>query len=253
MDVELDFEKRHRLIREIVETIVLTVLIFLLIRIAFQNFTVDGFSMEPNFHDKELVQVDKWSYFFHPPARGDVIVFDAPPEPGTYYIKRVIGLPGDVITVQDINIYVNGKLLKDTFVDPKKNGLRGEQFANRVVPPDAYFVLGDHRNDSSDSRTWGCLPKQNIVGRAALIYWPFGQDNIGLVPGVNAVFDNVPVPPAVKGLKSCPIVTNGKIPTDPIYTSTTRLDLNLLFLVGLPGLFVIRPGKRLWRRPSHQH
>src|SRR2546428_8342888 len=97
--VELDFEKRYRLVREVIETVVLTVLMFLVIRLAVQNFNIEGMSMEPNLHDKELILVDKWSYLFHAPDRGDVIVFIAPPNHGQDYIKRVIGLPGDVITI----------------------------------------------------------------------------------------------------------------------------------------------------------
>lgn len=249
MDIELNFEKRHRLLREIVETIILTVLMFLIIRMAIQNFYIDGFSMEPNFHNTELVLVDKWSYLFRRPARGDAIVFVAPPEPTRDYIKRVIGVPGDIITVNNKSIYVNGKLLKETYVDPTMDGNQGESFANRVVPPDTYFVLGDHRAESYDSRSWGCVPKQNIVGKAAVVYWPFGQDNTGLVPGVSAVFDNVPAPPAAQGLKKCPIITDGKKPIDPIYTtdlSTSQtplstpgngFDLSTLFVLVLPGVF----------------
>src|SRR5258708_30826540 len=92
-------EKRFRLLREITETAVLTLLMFLVIRFAIQNFNIDGTSMEPGLHNAELVLVDKWTYLFHPPTRGDIIVFAAPPEPSQDYVKRVIGLPGDTITV----------------------------------------------------------------------------------------------------------------------------------------------------------
>src|ERR1700756_602985 len=98
MNPEFDFEKRYRLVREIIETIVLTLLMFLIIRFAVQNFNVEGTSMEPNLHNTELILVDKWTYMFRSPARGDVIVFQAPPEPSQDYVKRIIGLPGDVIT-----------------------------------------------------------------------------------------------------------------------------------------------------------
>src|SRR5690242_20526976 len=115
---ELDFEKRYRLVREVIETIVLTVLMFLIIRFAVQNFNIDGTSMEPNLHNKELILVGKWTYLFHPPERGDVIVFKAPPDPTQDYIKRVIGLPGDVITIQNATtVIVDGVTLKGTYVD----------------------------------------------------------------------------------------------------------------------------------------
>src|SRR5947209_18208705 len=99
MNVELDFEKRYRLVREVIETVVLTVLMFLVIRLAVQNFNIEGMSMEPSLHDQELILVDKWSYLFHAPARGDVIVFIAPPEPSQHYIKRIIAIPDDTITI----------------------------------------------------------------------------------------------------------------------------------------------------------
>ncbi|GCE19684.1 signal peptidase I [Dictyobacter kobayashii] len=122
MDLEFDFEKRYRLVREIIETLVLTVLMFLVIRLAVQNFNIDGMSMEPSLHNQELVIVDKWSYFFHEPARGDVIVFVAPPNPSQDYIKRIVGLPGDVISIQDTRVTVNNKQLSETYVDPQRQG-----------------------------------------------------------------------------------------------------------------------------------
>src|ERR1700694_1755905 len=102
MKPELDFEKKYRLVREVIETIVLTVLMFLVIRFAVQNFNVEGTSMEPRLHNGELILVDKWTYLFHPPQRGDVIVFVAPPQPTVDYVKRIIGLPRDKITIHSI-------------------------------------------------------------------------------------------------------------------------------------------------------
>lgn len=190
---ELDFEKRYRLVREVIETIVLTVLMFLIIRFAVQNFNIDGTSMEPNLHNRELILVDKWTYLFHPPERGDVIVFQAPPDPTQDYIKRVIGLPGDVITIQNTTVIVDGVTLKETYIDPNR---QGNPYAFKVinkmlVPPNDYFVLGDNRAGSSDSRDWGFVPKKNIVGRAAFVYWPLGQDNDGFLPNESAIFTNV--------------------------------------------------------------
>src|SRR5256885_17051564 len=113
MNPQYNFEKRYRLVREVIETIVLTVLMFLVIRLAVQNFNIEGHSMEPGLHDTELIIVDKWSYHFHPPARGDVIVFVAPPQPDQDYIKRIVALPGDVVTVQGTTVIVNGKKLNE--------------------------------------------------------------------------------------------------------------------------------------------
>jgi signal peptidase I len=193
MNPQLDFEKRYRLVREVIETIVLTILMFLVIRFAVQNFNIEGHSMEPSLHDQELILVDKWTYLFHPPSRGDVIVFIAPPQPSQDYIKRVIGIPGDVISIQNTNVIVDGVPLKETYVDPKNQGTTfdDKRIFNMVVPPNDYFVLGDNRANSSDSRVWGFVPKQNIIGRAALVYWPLQQDNDGFLPNVTGVYANV--------------------------------------------------------------
>jgi len=193
MNPEFDFEKRYRLVREIIETIVLTLLMFLIIRFAIQNFNVEGSSMEPNLHDKELILVDKWTYMFRAPERGDVIVFIAPPHPDMDYVKRVVGLPGDVVTVRDTTIIVDGVMLSEPYVRPANQGnpFAYKNITNQVVPPNSYFVLGDNRNVSSDSRDWGFVPRQNIVGRAAFVYWPLGQDNNGFLKNYAFVFDPV--------------------------------------------------------------
>lgn len=193
MNPEFDFEKRYRLVREIIETIVLTLLMFLVIRFAIQNFNVDGTSMEPNLHNTELILVDKWTYLFHPPARGDVIVFAAPPHPEMDYVKRVVGVPGDVITVRGTTVIVDGVTLDETYVDPKNQGnlFADRPINNEVVPAGDYFVLGDNRGVSSDSRDWGFVPAKNIVGRAAFVYWPLGRDNNGFLKNYSSVFASV--------------------------------------------------------------
>ena len=195
MSPELDFEKRFRLVREIIETIVLTALMFLVIRFAVQNFNVEGTSMEPSLHNGELILVDKWTYLFHPPQRGDVIVFVAPPEPTLDYVKRIIGIPGDRITINGTTVIVDGVTLNETYVAQINQGnLSGSTIQNRLVPPNMYFVLGDDRIRSSDSRYWGFVPRQNIIGRAALVYWPLKQDNDGFLPNYSSVFAKVHQP-----------------------------------------------------------
>lgn len=193
MNPQLDFEKRYRLLREVIETIVLTILMFVVIRFAVQNFNIEGTSMEPSLHNQELILVDKWTYLFRPPARGDVIVFIAPPQPSQDYIKRVIGIPGDTITIQNTTIIVDHVILNETYVDPNNQGniYDYKNIHDMVVPPNKYFVLGDNRRGSSDSRDWGFVPKKNIIGRAALVYWPLQQDNDGFLPNVTAVFANI--------------------------------------------------------------
>ena len=196
MNPEFDFEKRYRLVREIIETIVLTLLMFLIIRFAIQNFNVDGTSMEPNLHDKELILVDKWTYMFRAPERGDVIVFIAPPHPEMDYVKRVIGLPGDVITIRNTTVIVDGVTLTEPYVAPQNQGnlFANKNITNVVVPANDYFVLGDNRAVSSDSRDWGFVPKANIIGRAAFVYWPVGQDNNGFLKNYAFVFASVHMP-----------------------------------------------------------
>jgi signal peptidase I len=192
MNSELDFEKRYRLLREIIETVVLTILMFLVIRFAVQNFNIEGTSMEPTLHNTELILVDKWTYLFHPPTRGDIIVFVAPPDPTQDYIKRIIAIPGDKITIIGTTVIVDGVTLKETYVAARN---QGNPYAykqiSEVVPPNNYFVMGDNRNGSSDSRNWGYVPRKNIIGRAAFVYWPLGEDNDGFLPNASAVFASI--------------------------------------------------------------
>src|SRR5579883_245626 len=190
VNVELNFEKRYRLVREVIETIVLTLLMFMVIRLAVQNFNIDGMSMEPSLHNGELILVDKWSYLFHAPQRGDVVVFVAPRTPSQDYIKRIIGLPGDVITIQGTAVFVDGVKLDERYVDPARQGnpYAFKTISNLVVPPNEYWVMGDNRAGSCDSRAFGFVPRQYIIGRAALVYWPLGQGNDGLLPNYSSVF-----------------------------------------------------------------
>lgn len=237
MNPELDFEKRYRLVREVIETLVLTVLMFLIIRLAVQNFNIDGHSMEPNLHDQELILVDKWTYLFHPPARGDVVVFVAPPNPTLDYVKRVIGLPGDVVTIKDTTIYVNGTALTEPYVRPSNQGNPFPSFTNRVIPPNTYFVLGDNRNGSSDSRDWGCVPRPNVIGRAALVYWPFGQDNNGLLPSEATHFNAIRAPLQTNSTDICPISPNNHIASTSSPTNGT-VNTNMVLVLVTPGMFV---------------
>lgn len=240
METQFDFEKRYRLVREIIETVVLTVLMFLVIRLAVQNFNVDGMSMEPNLHNQELILVDKWSYLFRPPARGDVIVFVAPPDPQEDFVKRVIGLPGDVVTIQGTAVYVNGKLLNEKYVQPQNQGNPFQSFSGRVVPPGTYLVLGDNRAGSSDSRDWGCVPQQNIIGRAALVYWPLGQGNDGLLPNVSSTYTSVPATSPTQGNNMCPVRKNNGAPAASLQTQPMDGlgDDKLALMLVMPGLFV---------------
>lgn len=232
MNLEMNFEKRFRLVREVIETAVLTILMFVVIRLAVQNFNIVGISMEPSLHDKEVILVDRWSYLFHPPNRGDVIVFRAPPEPGQDYIKRVVAVPGDTVTIHDRTVIVDGVTLTETYVEPHHQGnpYASKPIDNMLIPNDEYFVMGDNRAESYDSRAWGLLPRQNIIGRAALVYWPLQQDNDGFLPNVSAVFATVHQPGSSNSYEGGPTVT--------------VLGVNGVLMLLLPGLLFVSTQRR---------
>jgi signal peptidase I len=162
-------EKIHwgRFALDIIETLVLAVVLFLGINAVSARVRVDGFSMIPTLQDGEFVLVSKLNYQFGKPERGDIIVFHYPMDPQQELIKRVIGLPGDAIIVQNGKVSVNGQILDEPYIaaTPAYSG-------DWMVPDGQLFVLGDNRNDSSDSHSWGFLPFQKVVGKAVVIYWP---------------------------------------------------------------------------------
>jgi signal peptidase I len=163
-------------LRELIETLILTLVIFLVIRFAVQNFRIEGTSMEPNFHDGQYLFVNKLLYMLHPPERGDVIVFIPPNSNSRDYIKRVIGLPGDRVEIRNGFVYINGEPLNEDYpLNPGSYGM-----PSMVIQPGEYFVLGDNRNYSSDSHSWGTVSGAKIIGKAWVSYWP--PELIGFVP-----------------------------------------------------------------------
>ncbi len=152
---------------DIVETILLALVLFFGINAISARVRVDGFSMRPTLEDGEFILVSKLNYRFGEVERGDIIVFHYPLNPSQELIKRVIGLPGDHISVKDGIVSVNGQKIDEPYIaaTPLYNG-------EWDVPEENLFVLGDNRNDSSDSHSWGFLPFQNVVGKAVMIYWP---------------------------------------------------------------------------------
>ena len=160
--------KRSHLAREIIETVALTLIIFLVIRFAIQSYRVSGPSMEPGLNNDEYVIVNKMAYLFHAPERGDVIVFHFPLNTSEDFIKRIVGLPGDTVKVDSTHVWVDGVLLKEPYISSSANPLA----QTWKVPSNEYFVLGDNRPVSDDSRDWGFVPKDYIVGKAAVVYWP---------------------------------------------------------------------------------
>jgi len=163
-------------LRELIETLVLTLVIFLLVRFAAPNYRIEGFSMEPNFHDGQYLFVNRLVYLLRPPERGDVIVLIPPSNTARDYIKRVVGLPGEHVQIVDGRVLINGQPLPEPY--PLNRG--SYSYGPVTVGPDEYFVLGDNRDYSSDSHSWGMLSANEVIGKAWVTYWP--PDMMGLVP-----------------------------------------------------------------------
>ena len=184
---DLQEAKRLRLLREILETIALTVLMFLVFRLAFQNYRVDGHSMLPTLQDQQYVLVNRAAYLFHPPERGDIIVFVYPLDRSQDYIKRIVGIPGDLVQIdQDGVVSINGAQLHESYISQAPNPYAPTDMR---LGPGQYFVLGDNRGDSSDSRAWGTVSRQDIIGQAWFVYWPLG--NFHVIPGVGSTFSAI--------------------------------------------------------------
>lgn len=163
--------------RELFETIVITLLIYFVVRFfLFENYRVVGHSMDPTLHDEQYLVVSKLSYRLGEPQRGDIIVFEDPHSPGRKLIKRVLGLPGETIEIQRGTVYVNGVALDEPYI----YGQGTYSVPAFAIPAGQYYVLGDNRNNSSDSHSWGALEGDRIVGKAWLSYWP--PDLWGIVP-----------------------------------------------------------------------
>jgi signal peptidase I len=143
----------------------LVIIIFL-----YQPVKVEGTSMAPLLSDQERIFINKFIYRFEPIERGDVVVFWYPLDRSKSFIKRVIGLPGDTIEIQSGRLFVNGKELQEPYVPASY--LDGSSLLPRVLPPNNYFVMGDHRDSSNDSRMFGSVPRQYIYGKAVFAYWP---------------------------------------------------------------------------------
>ncbi len=202
-------EKIKHIIKETVETIVIVLLLVIFIRATIcEPRWIPSSSMEPTLQIKDNLIVEKVSRYFTKPHRGDVLVFYPPQEKlnptlwgkftrligffGTdeAYIKRIIGLPGDKIKiVSNVGVYVNGKLLKEPYIKEVFKGYclpEPEMHCGPLtVPKDSYYMMGDNRNDSTDSRYWGYLPENRIVGRAFVIFWPITRMGLIQTPKYN--------------------------------------------------------------------
>jgi signal peptidase I len=160
----------------------MAVILYFLIDTVVGRVRVENISMQPTLHEGEFVLVNKLAYRLGDFQRGDVIVFHYPRNPSEDYIKRVIGLPGDTVSVENGQVMVNGLVLGEPYIASPP-----QYSSSWKVPEGQIFVLGDNRNQSSDSHSWGFVPVSNVVGRALIIYWPLGELKIlNEVPTVSA-------------------------------------------------------------------
>lgn len=200
-------KKSHSMVREVIETLLLALLIFVAVRAVVLNFRVDGHSMDDSLDNNEMLLVNRNSYFsydkdkwfgwipgvdtddgdivypFGTPERGDIVVLN-PPQVNTDkpYIKRVVGIPGDTIAIHDDGVYINDIRLDEPYVSDRASRCAPDsQVCGPLeVPADSVFVMGDNRTNSEDSRVFGLVPIDNIIGKAWITYWPV--DDIGIVP-----------------------------------------------------------------------
>lgn len=179
------------ILRELTETIVLSLIIFLLMRQVVQNYRIESHSMEPNFIEGQFILVNKLAYTLGEPSRGDVLVFHNPGNNEEDYIKRLIALPGDTIEIKEQKVYINDQLLDEPFIT--NTILPGRVHPPEIIQPGNVFVMGDNRPNSQDSRAFGQLSQELVVGKAWLRVWPFDVwgliQHYDLEPGVPTEID----------------------------------------------------------------
>jgi len=164
-------ESKKPVIPEILESVIIAVILATIIRLfLIAPFFIPSQSMAPTLLVGDRIIVSKIAYHLGEPQRGDIVVFKYPRDPRKDYIKRLIGFEGEQVTLKNNRLYINGKEIPEKYLP---TGLRFDDFGPVVVPKGCYYMLGDNRPNSEDSRFWGALPEENIVGKAELIYWPF--------------------------------------------------------------------------------
>jgi len=207
-DVSTERKRSHSMVREIIETLLLALLIFVAVRAVVLNFRVDGHSMDSSLADNEMLLVNRNAYFsldqdqwlgwipgtdfdddewrpFGIPERGDIIVLNPPNQASADkpYIKRAIGLPGDTFEIRDGGVFINGIRLVEPYLEDETQTIcqaSSDYCGPLEIPEDSVLVLGDNRDNSEDSRIFGFVPIDNIIGKAWITYWP--TDHIGVLP-----------------------------------------------------------------------
>lgn len=177
---------------EIIKVVIISLAIIIPIRyFLIQPFYVKGASMEPNFHDHEYLIINEITYRFHNPARGDIIVFRYPKDPSQYFIKRIIGLPGEKVKIKDNKVYVyndqypNGIAINEDIYLTEEEQTPNLGKTEFILEQEEYFVLGDNREASLDSRRFGPVPRRLIIGKAWIRGWPFDKITIFQAPQYN--------------------------------------------------------------------
>jgi len=160
--------------RDLFVSVALAIVVILFL---YQPVKVEGTSMMPTLDDQERIFINKFVYRFESIDRGDTVVFWYPGDPTKSYIKRVIGVPGDRVEVDHGTVIINGRPLEESYVPSEFRD--ASSMTSRSVPQDEYFVLGDHRSSSNDSRAWGMVPRRYIYGKAVFVYWPL--EKMGLL------------------------------------------------------------------------
>ena len=191
-----------RVFRELLEAVILAIIVFILIHTSIRNFKVEGSSMNPTLESGQHLIVNKlvysqldmdrlsriipfWQaetpdtrYAIHPPKRGEVIVFHFPRDPSKDFVKRVVGLPGEEVEIRQGKVYINGQALTEPYLDRLDNSRVGPM----ILREKEYFVLGDNRRSSNDSRIWGPVSETYVVGKVWFVYWPFSK--VQLLDGI---------------------------------------------------------------------
>lgn len=181
-----DSQPKENFLVEIIRFSLIALLIVVPVRMFIaQPFIVSGASMKETFHNGEYLIVDQVSYQLHSPERGDVIIFRYPRDPSKFFIKRIIGLPGDTINIEGSVVTITNESHPEGFVlnEPYINSMRPSVTTNEKLGSREYFVMGDNRNESSDSRVWGVLQEERIIGKAFLRLFP--PQAIGVLPGAS--------------------------------------------------------------------
>lgn len=166
-------DKKRSLFGEVFESIAIAIILAVVIRLfLIEPFGVISGSMEPTLSVNDRMLVSKVSYYIQEPKRGDIVLFKYPLDRKRNFVKRLIATEGETVAVRNSRLYINGQQVPEDYLP---RGLKFRDYGPVVVPPDSYFMMGDNRNNSSDSREWGFVHKDLVVGKAVVIYWPLDR------------------------------------------------------------------------------